>query len=144
MTVFFSVCCFFYRCNAHAASPHLGNDDTPVRWHQSGGGPHLAKPLSNPPVSRTLDRASARDAPGYRTESARAYAGFHWLSSAPSQTAARAHQRWDTSCNNRGQTAISPPLLAVSLWNHRQVYVFSCRMRPLFHTVVAGLPGTCQ
>src|SRR4029453_12446795 len=25
---------FFFRCNAPVASPHLANDDTPVRWHQ--------------------------------------------------------------------------------------------------------------
>src|SRR6266699_3067118 len=128
MTVFFSVCCFFSHCNAHAVWHALLNDDRPVRWHQGGGDPHRAKPLSHPPVSTTRDTASGRDGPGYRTASARAYAGFHWLSNAPSHTAARAHQREDTSCNNRGQTAIYPPWLAMYLWRHRQVGAFAYRI----------------
>src|SRR5882672_10783236 len=98
---------FFFRCNAHAASRHLVTDDRHVRWHQSGGDPRLATPLSTPPVSSTRDTASDRDGLGYRTESAITYAGFHGLSTAPPQTACQGHQRWDTSYSNRGQTAIS-------------------------------------
>src|ERR1700730_14541224 len=140
MTVFFNVCCFFSHCNAPAASPHLVNDDTPVRSHQSGGDPRLVTLLSTPPVSTTHDTASDRDGPRYRTESAIIYAGFHGLSTAPSQTACQGHQRWDTFYNSRGQTAISPPWLAVSLWTHRQGDACACRMRPLLHTFVAGWP----
>src|SRR5437867_6057324 len=65
---------FFFHWNAHVVSHHLLNDDRHVRSHQCGGDPHLATPLSHPPASPTLDTASVRDAPGYRTESARAYA----------------------------------------------------------------------
>jgi hypothetical protein len=74
---------FFFRCHAHAASPHLGNDDTPVRGPQSGGDPRRATPLSTPPVSTTPETASDRDGPGYRTASAIMYAGAHGLSTAP-------------------------------------------------------------
>src|SRR2546425_9008113 len=84
---------FFSRCHAHAASPHRVNDDTPVRWHQSGGDPRLVTPLSTPPVSTTHDTASDRDGPRCRTESARVYAGSHGLSTAPYQSAFRAHQK---------------------------------------------------
>src|SRR5881628_2072297 len=112
MTVFFNGCWFFSRCHAHAASLHLGNDDTPVRWHQSGGDPRLATPLSTLPVSTTPDTASDRDGPRYRTASARVYAGSHGLSTAPYQSAFRAHQKSDTSYSSRGRTAISPPSLA--------------------------------
>src|SRR5713101_7930406 len=87
---------FFFRCNAHASSPHLVNDDTPVRWHQSGGDPRLATPLSTPPVSSTRDTASDRERPGYHTVSAITYADFRGLLTAPSQTACQGHQRWDT------------------------------------------------
>src|SRR5262245_59755854 len=135
---------FFSHCNALVVWHHLLNGDRPVRWHQRGGDPPLVKLLLNPPASPTRDTATARDVPGYRTELVRAYAGFHWLWSAPSQTAWRVHQRWDTFCNNRAQTVISPPLLAVYLWSHRQVYAVSYRLRPLFHTCVAGLPGRCH
>jgi len=41
---------FFFRCNARVVLPHLGNDDTPVRWHQSGGDLRLATRLSTPLV----------------------------------------------------------------------------------------------
>src|SRR5947209_18762189 len=102
MTVFFNVGCFFSRCNAHAVWHHRVTDDRPVRWHQSGGDPRLATPLSTPPVSSTRDTASDRDGPGYHTESAITYAGFHGLSTAPSQTACQGHQREDTSSSNRG------------------------------------------
>src|SRR5205809_7905793 len=87
---------FFFRCNAHVASPHLANDDTPVRWPQCGGDLPLATPLSTPLASPTRGMASARDAPRCHTASARAYAGFRGLSTAPSQTACPGHQRWDT------------------------------------------------
>src|SRR4030095_10339350 len=117
--------------------------DTPVRWHQSGGDPHLVTPLSAPPVSTTHDTASDRDGPGYRTESAIIYAGFHGLSTAPSQTACQGHQRWGTFYNNRGQIVISPSWLAVSLWTHRQGDACACRMRPLLPTFVAGWLGRC-
>src|SRR5256885_2946273 len=96
MTVFFNVCCFFFRCKAHDASRHLVTDDRHVRWHQSGDDPRLATPLSTPPVSSTHDTASDRGEPRYRTESARAYADFRGLSTAPSPTACPGHQRWDT------------------------------------------------
>src|SRR5437870_722968 len=76
MTVFFNVCCFFSRCNAHAVWHHLVTDDRPVRWHQSGGDPRLATPLSTPPVSSTRDTASDRERPGYHTKSAITY---NWL-----------------------------------------------------------------
>src|SRR6266700_3943289 len=102
MTVFFNVCCFFSRCNAHAVWHRLVTDDRHVRWHQSGGDPRLATPLSTPPVSSTRDTASDRDGPRYRIESAITYAGFHGLSTAPSQTACQGHQREDTSSSNRG------------------------------------------
>src|SRR4029453_13934026 len=136
-----NVCRFFFHCNAHAASPHFVNDDTPVRWHQSGGDPRLATPLSTPPVSSTRGTASDRDGPEYHTKSAITYAGFRGVSTAPSKTACPGHQRWDTFYNRRGQTAISPPWLAVSLWTRRQGDAFACRMRLLLYTFVAGLPG---
>src|SRR2546423_4056844 len=104
MTVFFNVCCFFFRCKAHAASRYLVTDDRHVRWHQSGGDPRLATPLSTPPVSSTRETASDRDRRGYHTESARAYADFRGLSTVPSQTACQGHQRWDMFYSNRGQT----------------------------------------
>src|SRR5262249_44127889 len=131
----------FFHCNAHAASPHFVNDDRPVRWHQSGGDPRLATPLSTPPVSSTRGTASARDGPESHTKSAITYAGFRGLSTGPSQTACRGHQRWDTFYNSRGQTAVSPPWLAVSLWTHRQGDACACRMRLPLYTFVAGLPG---
>src|SRR5215475_9522839 len=132
---------FFFRCNAYVVWHHLVTDDRHVRWHQSGGDPRLATLLSTPPGSSTRDTASDRDGPTYRTESARVYASFHGLSTAPSQTVYQGHQRWDTSYSNRGQTAIYPLLLAVSLWTHRQGDAFAYRIRPLLHTVVAGWPG---
>src|SRR5215510_10007390 len=141
MTVFFNVCCFFSRCNAHAVWHPLVTDDRHVRWHQSGDDPRLATPLSTPPVSSTRDTASDRDGPKYRTESARAYAAVRGLSTAPSQTACPGHQRWDTFYNSRGQTVISPPWLGVSLWNHRQGDACVYRLDPLLHTFVAGLLG---
>src|SRR5262249_39864681 len=85
--------------------------------------------------------ASARDAPRCHTESARAYAGFRGLLTAPSQTACPGHQRWDTFYNSRGQTVISPPWLAVSLWSHRPGDACVCRIGSLLHTFVAGLLG---
>src|SRR4051794_14356613 len=132
---------FFSRCSVCAVWHHLVNDDTPARWHQSGGDPRLATPLSTPPVWSTRDTASDRHRPGYRTESAITYAGFRGLSTAPSHTVCPGHHRWDTFYNSRGQTAISPPWVAVSLWTHRQDDAFACRMRPLLHTFVAGLSG---
>src|SRR5436853_2833066 len=144
MTVFFNVCCFFFRCNAHAVGHHLVTDDMPVRWHQSGGDPCLATPLSTLPVSTTRDTASDRDGPRYRTESAIIYAGSHGLSTAPSQSACRAHRRSDTSYSSRERTAISPLSLAVSLWTHPQVCAFVCRIRLLLHTFFAVLPGRCH
>src|SRR5437016_10964895 len=102
MTVFFNVGCFFSRCHALAVWPPLVTDARHVQWHQSGGDPRLATPLSTPPVSSTRDTASDRDGPGYHTESAITYAGFHGLSTAPSQTACQGHQREDTSSSNRG------------------------------------------
>src|SRR6266487_242596 len=109
MTVFFNVCCFFFRCHAHAVWHHRVTDDRPVRWHQSGGAPRLATPLATPPVSSTRDTASDRDRPGYHTESAIIYADFRGLSTVPSQTACPEHQRWDTFYNSIEQTVISPP-----------------------------------
>src|SRR6476660_2759981 len=132
---------FFFRCNVHAGWHHLVTDDRHVRWHQSGGAPRLATPLSTPPVSSTRDTASDREPPGYQTESAITYADFRGLSTAPSQTACPGHQRWGTFYNNRAQTVISPPWLAVSLWTHRQGDACVCRIGPLLHTFVAGLPG---
>src|SRR5207244_563021 len=70
MTVFFNVCCFFFRCNAHAVWHPLVTDDRHVRWHQSGGDLRLVTPLSTPPVSTTHDTASDRDGPRYHTASA--------------------------------------------------------------------------
>src|SRR6266446_6182368 len=96
---------------------------------------------STPPVSSTRDTASDRDGLGYRTESAITYAGFHGLSTTPSHTACQGHQRWDTFYNSRGQTAISPSWWAISLWSHRQGDACACRIGPLLHTFVAGLPG---
>src|SRR5262245_11663710 len=129
---------FFSRCNAPAVWHHLVTDDRHVRWHQSGGDPRLATPLSTPPGSSTRDTASDRDGPKYRTESAITYADVRGLSTAPSQTAYPGHQRWDTFYNSREQIVISLPWLAVSLWSHRQVYAVSCRMRPLLHTSFAA------
>src|SRR5262249_48356079 len=114
---------------------------TPVRWHHSGGDPRLATPLATPPVWSTRDTASDRDRPGYHLESAITYAGCRGLSTTPSQTVCPGHQRGDTFSNRRGQTAMSLPWLAVSLWTHRQGDAFACRMRPLLHTCVAGWLG---
>src|SRR5574342_1230579 len=94
-------------------------------------------PLSTPLASPVRDTASDRDGPRYRTESVIIYAGFHGLSTAPSQTACPGHQRLDTSYNSRGRTAISPPSWAVSLWTHHQVYAGACRLRLLRHTFFA-------
>src|SRR5438093_3911899 len=135
---------FFFHCNAHVVWPHLWNDDRPVRWHQGGGDPPLAKPLSNPPASPTRDPALDRDVPGYHAASARAYADFHWLSSAPSQTASQGHQRSDMSCSNRGRTAVCRPSSAICLCNHRLVCACALRTRALFHTLSAALPGRCR
>src|SRR6266852_9725683 len=85
--------------------------------------------------------ASERDRPGSHTDSARAYADFRGLSTAPSPTACPGHQRWDTFYNRREHTVISPPWLAVSLWSRRQGDAFACRLRPLLHTFFAGWPG---
>src|SRR5258706_12035943 len=48
---------FFFRCNTRAVWHPLVTDDRPVRWHQSGGDPRPATPLSTPPGSSTRDRA---------------------------------------------------------------------------------------
>src|SRR4051812_23882029 len=112
---------FFFRCNAHAVWHHLVTDDRHVRWHQAEGAPRLATPLSTPPVSSTRDTAADRDRPRYHTESAITYADFRGLSTAPSHTACPGHHRWDTFYNNREQTVISPPWVAVSLWSTARV-----------------------
>src|SRR5262249_55620851 len=116
-------------------------DDRHVRWHQSGGDLRLAALLSTPPVSPARGTASAQDVPRCHTESARAYAGFRELSTAPSQTACPGHRMYGTFYNSRGQTVISPPWLAISLWSHRQGAACACRIGPLLHTCVAGLLG---
>src|SRR5215471_10929346 len=72
-------------------------------------------PLATPPASPARGTAAARDAPRYRTASARAAAGLRELVTAPAHTACPGHQRWDTFSNSRGSTVISPPGLAVSL-----------------------------
>src|SRR5215471_11316054 len=98
-------------------------------------------PLATPPASPARGTAAARDAPRYRTASARAAAGLRELVTAPAHTACPGHQRWDTFSNSRGPTVISPPGLAVSLWSHRQGAACACRIGPLLHTCVAGLLG---
>src|SRR6516225_3728151 len=144
MTVFFNVCCFFSHCNAHAASHHLVNDDRPVPWHQSGGDPPLATRLSTPLASSTRDRASDRAGPGCRTESARAYGGFRWLSTVPSRTVSPGHQRLDRPYNNRGGTGACLLSSGVCLCSLLQVCACVFRTRPLLHRFSAGLPGTCH
>src|SRR4029453_4520164 len=144
MTVFFNVCCFFSHCNAHAASHHLVNDDRPVPWHQSGGDPPLATRLSTPLASSTRDRASDRAGPGCRTESARAYGGFRWLSTVPSRTVSPGHQRLDRPYNNRGGTGACLLASGVCLCSLLQVCACVFRTRPLLHRFSAGLPGTCH
>jgi len=134
----------FFPGQAHVVWPHLWNDARLVPWRPCSVARHLATPLAHPAASPTRETASVRDAPGYRTASARASGGVHWLSSVPTQTASPAHRRWERSGNNNGQTAISPPWLTVSLWHPRQVYAVSGRMRPLWQTSGAGLPGTRQ
>jgi hypothetical protein len=118
--------------------PHRVTDARHVRSHQAGGDLRLVTPLAMPPVSTTPETASDRDGAGYRTASARIYAGVHGLSTAPSPMACRGHHRGDPSESQRGRTAMSPPSLAVFLWTHRQVCAFVCRIRPLLQTFVAA------
>src|SRR6266568_4065449 len=100
--------------------------------------------LLTPLASSTRDRASDRAGPGCRTESARAYGGFRWLSTVPSRTVSPGHQRLDRPYNNRGGTGACLLSSGVCLCSPLQVYACVFRTRPLLHRFSAGLPGTCH
>jgi len=139
MTVFFSVCSFFFHYNAHVVLHHLANDDTCVPWHQWSIGLHLSRQIWTPQVLWILDAASSLNVRVSCARPGTTYAGFRALLTAPYQTGFRAHQTWDTSCSNKGRTAVCLICLAVCLWHHRQVCVCELLRRPLLRTFVAAV-----
>jgi len=87
LTVFFNVCRFFFRCNAHVASHHLANDDTPVRGiNEETIRP--ATPLSTPPA-RQLGIRHQLEMPPRFIQIGESLCRFSWLSTAPWQTACK-------------------------------------------------------
>jgi hypothetical protein len=72
MTVCGSVGCVFFHGQAHGGWPHLRTAARLVQGQPCGGAPPRATPLATPPASPTRETASVREAPGYRTASARA------------------------------------------------------------------------
>lgn len=139
MTVFFSVGSGFSHAHAHGVLPHLANDDTRVLAHQCASGLHRSMPMCTRQVCGMLDAASSLNVRASCARPETLYAGCRALVTAPCHTGFLAQQTGDTSCRERGRTAVCLPWSAVCLWHHRQGCVCALLRRPLLRTFVAAV-----